>query len=80
MTPKKPIAEDVVREFPPIGKYRVRLVKSQKGVVSLDVREYVAGETFEGFTRRGIRISDRAQVDLLRDVCKDALEDPQWKT
>jgi len=39
-----PAPEDVIREFPPLGKYRIRL-------------------------------SDRAQVELLRDVCSEALRD-----
>ena len=36
--------------------------------------EYVSSEKFEGFTRRGIRIGDRAQMDLLRDVLQSVLE------
>jgi hypothetical protein len=68
--------EEVLREFPPIGKYRIRLVSGAKPKErTLDVREYVSGETFEGFTRRGIRLSDRAQVELLRDVLSELLRD-----
>jgi hypothetical protein len=43
--------EVVVREFPPIGKYRVRLLQDAKqpaGEPTLDIREYVSGDTFEG--------------------------------
>jgi hypothetical protein len=75
--PQKPMREDVVREFPPVGKYRVRLVHNPKRPDTdpvLDIREYVSSENFEGFTRRGIRLSDRAQIDLLRDVLKEILE------
>lgn len=52
-------AKDVVlREFPPVGKYRVRLIKpDEKSPPVLDVREYVTGATFEGFTRRGIKLA-----------------------
>ncbi len=60
-----------------MGKYRVRLVHNPKRPELepvLDIREFVSSETFEGFTRRGIRLSDRAQVDLLRDVLKEILE------
>lgn len=76
-TVNKPIAEEVIREFPPLGKYRIRLVKNprrpnEKPV--LDIREYVSGESFEGFTRRGIRIQDRAQMDLLRDIIREILD------
>lgn len=73
----KPIREEVVREFPPLGKYRVRLVRNPRRPgegPTLDIREYVSSENFEGFTRRGIRVSERAQMDLLRDVLKEILE------
>lgn len=68
--------DEVLREFPPIGKYRVRLVASKRrgGEAVLDIREYVKGGDFEGFTRRGIRLSARAEMDLLRDVLKEVLE------
>ena len=67
--------EAVIREFPPVGKYRVRLLEDEKARKRvLDVREYISGESFEGFTRRGIRIADRAQVDLLRDALREILE------
>ena len=76
-TTNKPATEEVVREFAPLGKYRVRLVRSPKrpnAEPTLDNREYVSTERFEGFTRRGIRIADRAQMDLLRDELKEILE------
>ena len=76
-TTNKPVKEEVVREFPPLGKYRMRLVRNPRKpgeMPTLDIREYVSAETFEGFTRRGIRIGDRAQMDLLRDVLKEILE------
>lgn len=65
--------EEVIREFPPIGKYRIRLLKS-KARKTLDIREYVSADTFEGFTRRGIRIADKAGADLLRDILKEILD------
>lgn len=73
----RPVHEEVLREFPPLGKYRIRLVKNPKkpqDKPTLDIREYVSTETFEGFTRRGIRLNDRAQMDLLRDILKEILE------
>jgi len=72
-----PPREDVLCEFAPVGKYRVRLVKNPKKPALepvLDIREYVSSNTFEGFTKKGIRLADRAQIDLLRDVLKEALE------
>ena len=73
----KPRVEQVLQEFAPLGKYRVRLLNNPKKPGAepvLDIREFVHSETFEGFTRRGIRLIDRAQMDLLRDVLKEALE------
>lgn len=67
------VREEVLREFAPIGKYRVRLVRLRDRVF-LDIREYVAGESFEGFTRRGIRFSTPAEADLLKDILKEVLE------
>jgi hypothetical protein len=76
-TSNKPNNEEVLREFPPLGKYRIRLVRNPRRpgeAPTLDIREYISSETFEGFTRRGIRLGDRAQMDLLRDVLKEILE------
>ena len=74
---QKPSREELVREFPPLGKYRIRLLRNPRrpgeGPV-LDIREYVSSNTFEGVTRRGIRIGDRAELDLLRDVIREVLE------
>jgi hypothetical protein len=68
--------EEVIREFPPIGKYRIRLlVRPTSREKTLDLREYVSLESFEGFTRRGIRLGDRAQVELLRDILSEVLRD-----
>jgi hypothetical protein len=76
-TTNKPVNEEVLREFPPLGKYRIRLVRNPRRAGEspvLDIREYISSETFEGFTRRGIRLGDRAQMDLLRDVLREILE------
>ena len=67
--------EIVIREFPPMGKYRVRVLENERSHQRvLDIREFISSESFEGFTRRGIRLADRAQLDLLRDVLKEILE------
>jgi hypothetical protein len=74
---QKPQKEEAIREFPPLGKYRVRLLENPKThQMTLDIREYVSSESFEGFTRRGIRLIDRAQFDLLRDILGQILEHP----
>ena len=75
--PGKIIAEEVVKEFPPIGKYRVRLIRHPKKPQDpplLDVREYITGADFEGFTRRGIRISDPLQMAMLREILTEILK------
>jgi hypothetical protein len=76
-TTNKPIKEEVLKEFPPLGKYRIRLVRNPRRPMegpTLDIREFISSETFEGFTRRGIRLGDRAQMDMLRDVLREVLE------
>jgi hypothetical protein len=48
---QKPSKEEVLREFPPLGKYRVRLLHNPRKPAadpSLDIREYVSADTFEG--------------------------------
>jgi hypothetical protein len=71
--------EDVIREFPPLGgKYRIRLLSDPRSRSKvLDIREYLVtrDSSFEGFTRRGIRLTDRAQAELLRDVLSEVLRD-----
>lgn len=67
--------DNVIREMPPVSRYRIRVLednKSRKRVV--DIREWILGDSFEGYTRRGIRLTDRAQVDLLRDALREILE------
>jgi hypothetical protein len=60
--------EIICHELPAVGKYRVRLVKEDlKAPVALDVREYVKGREFEGFTRRGIKLSTTKDIMALRD-------------
>jgi hypothetical protein len=62
---------------PPLGKYRIRLVgnaKRPEETPTLDLRESIRSKTFEGFTRRGIRLGDRAQRGLPRDVRREVLE------
>jgi hypothetical protein len=67
----------LLREFPGFGRCRVRLVRSSgspRARTVLDVREYAKSETFEGFTRRGIRIASLAEARALREALA-AIED-----
>ena len=74
---QQPLKEQILKEFQPLGKYRVRLLAdpARPGAEpTLDIREYVSSQTFEGFTRRGIRLSARADLDVLREVLLEILE------
>lgn len=67
MNTKTVTQEEVLHEFPPAGKHRIRLLANPKKPGAepvLDIREYVTAETFEGFTRRGIRV-DVAGMDAI---------------
>jgi hypothetical protein len=67
--------EELIHEYPEVGRYRVRVVRKQNGrgaVTALDVREYVRAEKFEGFTRRGIRLGSSDDLAKLRDALADA--------
>lgn len=60
--------ETVKKEYPRIGGFRVRLLETADGV-KLDVREHVDGGapgTFEGFTRKGIRLDGEGMQSLFR--------------
>ena len=78
---RKPARPDpiVLREFPGFGRCRVRLVKSSTGPrasIVLDVREYAKSDSFEGFTRRGIRIASLEDARRLREAL-EAIEGEQ---
>jgi hypothetical protein len=68
----------ILREFPRVGRYRVRLVENARaqgkpGV--LDIREFLETESFNGFTRRGIRLYTRREAAELGEAIKQVLED-----
>lgn len=61
--------DNTVKEFQTIGRYRVRILANGKGQHVLDIREYITGsETFEGFTRRGIRLTIPADTATLATI------------
>ncbi len=68
-------SDEVIVGFPAIGKYKVRLISAKRKPKEsvLDIREFVESEKFVGFTRRGIRLMDKSQVALLRDILEKAL-------
>lgn len=73
----KPLREQVLKEWSPLGKYRVRLLRdaikpAEESV--LDIREYVSSAEYEGYTRRGVKISSREHFRALREVLTDLLE------
>jgi len=64
--------------FAAVGKYGVRIVGAlvRKVPASVDVREFVnpaRGQTFSGFTRRGIRLATTKEIMELRDSLNAAL-------
>lgn len=71
-------ADSVVRELNPIGKYRVRILATDKGQV-LNIREYVQESSFEGYTRRGIRLAIPDETDGLRHVVYELPSAPPAK-
>ena len=73
---RKPLDQVVVREFQQIGRYRVRLVRESKegSPLHLDVREYAVGANFQGFTRKGIRLTAPDDLARLREAIDQALE------
>lgn len=71
--PKPRPSEALVREFSSLGRYRVRLLRNPRSPdepTILDIRECVQGDMF---TRRGIKITSRAEMDLLRDILQQVL-------
>ena len=67
--------DPIVKEFPALGKYRVRVVRvSVKGAAILDIREYATGPSFEGFTRRGVRLASIDDLRTLRDSLTEILD------
>jgi hypothetical protein len=65
--------EMVLREYPPIGRYRIRIIE-RSDMKLLDVREYHSTPEFEGFTSKGIRLSELDEIRLLRDSLTDVVD------
>lgn len=68
----------VLREFPRVGRFRVRLVENARDAGKhgiLDIREYLETASFTGFTRRGIRLYTRREAAELAETIKQVLED-----
>lgn len=66
--------EQVLCEYPAIGKYRIRVLRKGDRPPQLDLREYVSAEKFTGFTRRGVRFTGPAELGQLMTAVKDALQ------
>ncbi len=49
-----------------VGRYHVRRIKKSGGRQVLEVREYLKGTCFEGYTRRGIALTIPGEVEQLR--------------
>ena len=69
------VPEEVVHEYAAIGKYRVRVVRNpsrRSGGTVFDVREYISSDTFEGFTRKGVRFGSLRDLQRLGEAIRDA--------
>lgn len=67
----RPATAIVLRDFPDLGKLRVRLMMTQSAsrtATWLDIREYESGPNYMGFTRRGVKLASLDQVRLLREA------------
>ena len=74
------VMDEVVQEYPHLGKYRIRVLRKTNGngpSITLDIREYISAESFEGFTRRGIRLGELDLVNQLRDTLADIVS-KEW--
>ena len=61
----------VIRDFPDLGKIRVRLLRTQSAsrtATWLDIREFENGPNYMGFTRRGVKLAKIEDVRLLREA------------
>jgi len=76
MNERKPLRTIVLREFGEIGRYRVRVIRTserENAPVYLDIREYVRGSSYEGYTRKGVMLG-RAEAIALRAILENAAE------
>lgn len=79
MEHRDPEEVTTIHEYKPItewntnsvrGKLRARIVQ-RKGKKYLDLREWHKGESFEGWTRRGLRFS-AIELRVLEEIIEDA--------
>jgi hypothetical protein len=71
--PRRTAQQVVDRDCGQIGKYRVRLVRASDKPDAprlLDVREWVKGANYEGFTRKGVRLG-AAEARALRAILEE---------
>ena len=73
---RKAPTQIVVREFPDLGKYKVRLVQksARDARLILDIREYANGPNYQGFTRRGVRLMVQDDLPKLREMLDQLLQ------
>lgn len=79
MEHKDPEEVTTIHEYKPITEWNTRSVRGslrarvveRKGKKYLDLREWHQGESFEGWTRRGLRFS-AAELRVLEDIIEDA--------
>lgn len=68
--------DNVIREFAQLGKYRIRVLELEPGRRVLDIREYVENSTFEGFTKRGVRLPLPRAISAFEKVFSELEGEP----
>jgi len=66
----------VVREIAVIGRYRLRIIRTSDrpdAGACLDLREWISGSNYEGYTRKGVRLG-AAEVRALRAALDEAVD------
>jgi len=74
MEPRRKPKFVTVREYPAVGIHRVRILQDLRTQLRvLDIREY---QPPEGFSRYGVRLKSRSDLELLWSVLTAVLRDP----
>lgn len=51
-----------------VGRYHVRRIKRSPDMWTLDLREFVQGSNYSGYTRKGISLAIPKEVEELRTL------------
>jgi hypothetical protein len=78
---KQTLPCDYLRGLDPnyVANYRIRIIDNQ-GIAAFDIRQYIESPNFTGWTRRGLRIWCREDVENLQDILTEVLESDELPT